>query len=217
MSYRDDIGASERKRSKTDKRDKDSRERDRDKYEFTYLDHKHTLEKIIHGYHPYDRLIEDLPDFWKFVKKYEIMTKKAGKTFPKEPTKDSGIGEIKRNCMFIKIDPELRRSHENLVYFDKRSDLTKYRIEMFYDIIAVYLDFKQKEKFNKLEKLRQCQKSLPVYKFKNEILESVEQNQITIIAGDTGCGKSTQIPQYLYYRGFKNIGEPTMDNFTINH
>lgn len=33
----------------------------------------------------------------------------------------------------------------------------------------------------------------------------IKENQIVVIAGDTGCGKSTQIPQYLLEAGYSNI------------
>ncbi|KAH7484531.1 DExH-box ATP-dependent RNA helicase DExH2 [Phytophthora ramorum] len=38
---------------------------------------------------------------------------------------------------------------------------------------------------------------LPVYGYRQQILELVERNQIVVLSGDTGCGKSTQIPQFL--------------------
>jgi HrpA-like RNA helicase len=38
---------------------------------------------------------------------------------------------------------------------------------------------------------------LPVYRYQEHILELVERNQIVVLSGDTGCGKSTQIPQFL--------------------
>ncbi|GMF25156.1 unnamed protein product [Phytophthora fragariaefolia] len=38
---------------------------------------------------------------------------------------------------------------------------------------------------------------LPVYDYREQILELVERNQLVVLSGDTGCGKSTQIPQFL--------------------
>ena len=43
---------------------------------------------------------------------------------------------------------------------------------------------------------------LPIAKNKNDILYLLEQNQVLVIVGDTGCGKSTQIPQYLAEAGW---------------
>ncbi|RLN83758.1 hypothetical protein BBO99_00001853 [Phytophthora kernoviae] len=38
---------------------------------------------------------------------------------------------------------------------------------------------------------------LPVFGYREQILELVANNQIVVLSGDTGCGKSTQIPQFL--------------------
>ncbi|XP_022775913.1 DExH-box ATP-dependent RNA helicase DExH5, mitochondrial isoform X4 [Durio zibethinus] len=39
--------------------------------------------------------------------------------------------------------------------------------------------------------------SLPAYKEKDAILTAILQNQVLIISGETGCGKTTQIPQFI--------------------
>lgn len=39
--------------------------------------------------------------------------------------------------------------------------------------------------------------NLPVFSYRDQILEYVASNQVVVISGDTGCGKSTQIPQFL--------------------
>ncbi|XP_053325298.1 ATP-dependent RNA helicase A isoform X2 [Spea bombifrons] len=39
--------------------------------------------------------------------------------------------------------------------------------------------------------------ALPVKKFENEILQTVHNNPVVIIRGATGCGKTTQVPQYI--------------------
>ena len=42
---------------------------------------------------------------------------------------------------------------------------------------------------------------LPIYKHKKQILYAVENFGVTVICGETGSGKSTQIPQYLVESG----------------
>ena len=39
---------------------------------------------------------------------------------------------------------------------------------------------------------------LPIFSVKNKIIEAISKNRVTIISGNTGCGKSTQVPQYIY-------------------
>jgi pre-mRNA-splicing factor ATP-dependent RNA helicase DHX16 len=52
-----------------------------------------------------------------------------------------------------------------------------------------------------LSKLLQRQ-SLPICRFKDHILYALERYSILIIISETGTGKSTQIPQYLYEAGW---------------
>ncbi|KAL4468705.1 hypothetical protein ABPG74_005208 [Tetrahymena malaccensis] len=52
--------------------------------------------------------------------------------------------------------------------------------------------------FSKLQKER---KNLPIFKHRQGLLDKIKSNQISVIAGETGCGKTTQIPQYLIEEG----------------
>ena len=60
------------------------------------------------------------------------------------------------------------------------------RVSEFQTILGSFIDFLQKDKFAKLKKLRQNQANLPIAEYRQEILESLEKNQVIIIAGDTG-------------------------------
>ena len=44
---------------------------------------------------------------------------------------------------------------------------------------------------------------LPVNEYESQIIESVKSHQVVILTGETGSGKSTQIPQILYRNGFE--------------
>lgn len=50
-------------------------------------------------------------------------------------------------------------------------------------------------------------KILPIFKFRAEILKLVRNNQVTILVGETGSGKTTQIPQYLREEGYSEKGQ----------
>lgn len=43
----------------------------------------------------------------------------------------------------------------------------------------------------------QSRMQLPMWNFRQEVVDAVEREQVVIICGETGCGKSTQTPAYL--------------------
>ncbi|KAI9219158.1 putative ATP dependent RNA helicase [Blastocladiella britannica] len=47
---------------------------------------------------------------------------------------------------------------------------------------------------------------LPIVAHRRELLYAVESNPVTIVVGHTGCGKSTQLPQYLHEAGWTKSG-----------
>ncbi|XP_050236617.1 ATP-dependent RNA helicase DEAH13 [Mercurialis annua] len=52
---------------------------------------------------------------------------------------------------------------------------------------------------NKVEEQR---KDLPIVMMEQEIMEAINYNSTVLICGETGCGKTTQVPQFLYEAGF---------------
>ncbi|KAK7680935.1 hypothetical protein QCA50_015987 [Cerrena zonata] len=55
---------------------------------------------------------------------------------------------------------------------------------------------------SKRHDIRETRMSLPVYKLRDSFLQSVEKHQILIVVGETGSGKTTQLPQYLNEAGY---------------
>ncbi|KAJ5894233.1 ATP-dependent RNA helicase DHX8 [Penicillium taxi] len=54
--------------------------------------------------------------------------------------------------------------------------------------------------------MKQQRESLPVFKFRKQLLDAVAENQVLIVVGDTGSGKTTQMTQYLAEAGYGNDG-----------
>ena len=44
--------------------------------------------------------------------------------------------------------------------------------------------------------------SLPVYKLKDQLIKAINDNQVLIVVGETGSGKTTQLTQYICEAGF---------------
>ncbi|XP_077991245.1 ATP-dependent DNA/RNA helicase DHX36-like [Glandiceps talaboti] len=45
--------------------------------------------------------------------------------------------------------------------------------------------------------MREFRKKLPSHKMQKELLELIDANQVTVISGETGCGKTTQVAQFI--------------------
>ncbi|KAF5223487.1 hypothetical protein ECC02_003506 [Trypanosoma cruzi] len=54
--------------------------------------------------------------------------------------------------------------------------------------------------------LMALQRQLPIYRCKEELLRCIGENPVSIIIGETGSGKTTQLVQYLYQRGYTRGG-----------
>ena len=58
----------------------------------------------------------------------------------------------------------------------------------------------------KIATIEDTRKSLPIYSHRDELLQAIADFQIIVIVGETGSGKTTQIPQYLHEAGYTNNG-----------
>ena len=50
-------------------------------------------------------------------------------------------------------------------------------------------------------------RKLPVFSYREEFLAAVRDNKVLVVVGETGSGKTTQIPQYLHESGWSKIGK----------
>lgn len=57
--------------------------------------------------------------------------------------------------------------------------------------------FKTRTLSPQYQKMLTQRQSLPIFKHRDQILDVLESNQIFVLSGETGCGKSTQVPAYI--------------------
>lgn len=50
--------------------------------------------------------------------------------------------------------------------------------------------------------IQEARLSLPILAEEQEIMEKIQENHVVIISGETGSGKTTQVPQFLYEAGY---------------
>ncbi|CAE7148577.1 unnamed protein product [Rhizoctonia solani] len=58
----------------------------------------------------------------------------------------------------------------------------------------------------KAQSIDQTRKSLPIYTYREQLLEAIETHQVLIVVAETGSGKTTQLPQYLHEAGYTKGG-----------
>jgi len=64
------------------------------------------------------------------------------------------------------------------------------------------LEIEKSKKEKKKQSIKEVRESLPIFYYRDDLIAAVKQYQVLIIEGETGSGKTTQIPQYLNEVGF---------------
>ena len=65
---------------------------------------------------------------------------------------------------------------------------------------AVFESHRTETQVEGVQDFRAVQEALPIFKYKQDLLDTLDKHQIVIVVGNTGSGKTTQIPQYLLER-----------------
>ncbi|KAJ7043909.1 pre-mRNA splicing factor [Mycena alexandri] len=55
--------------------------------------------------------------------------------------------------------------------------------------------------------IEETRKSLPIYTYKEGLIEAIKEHQVLIVVAETGSGKTTQLPQYLHEAGYTANGQ----------
>ncbi|XP_020094660.1 DExH-box ATP-dependent RNA helicase DExH1 isoform X1 [Ananas comosus] len=53
--------------------------------------------------------------------------------------------------------------------------------------------------------MQSFREKLPAYRVKDDFLKAVAANQVLVISGETGCGKTTQLPQFILEEEIENL------------
>ncbi|SCV70876.1 BQ2448_3638 [Microbotryum intermedium] len=58
-------------------------------------------------------------------------------------------------------------------------------------------DFAQRQDWPTYQEILQQRAKLPIANYRSFIMSTIEQNQCVVLCGETGCGKSTQVPSFI--------------------
>ncbi|KAL8505164.1 hypothetical protein ACS0TY_016392 [Phlomoides rotata] len=85
----------------------------------------------------------------------------------------------------------------------KRTEIEKTALLSETDTVSDKLNIELKQKQEKMREsdsvkaMLTFREKLPAFKVKSEFLKAVASNQVLVVSGETGCGKTTQLPQFI--------------------
>lgn len=60
--------------------------------------------------------------------------------------------------------------------------------------------------FAKTKTIREQRRFLPIFQIRRELMKVIADNNIVVIVGETGSGKTTQLTQYIHEDGYTKFG-----------
>ncbi|KAI9022397.1 P-loop containing nucleoside triphosphate hydrolase protein [Hyaloraphidium curvatum] len=122
-----------------------------------------------------------------------------------------GCEAIKRNTaeyydfkdFYAKYEEVRRRKGEARPRFKSREEEDNWRESDVRKAVGLFTAFAEKKKQERREEMARHRANLPITPLRDEIVSLVEGGDALIVQGDTGCGKSTQVPQFLLDKAMK--------------
>ncbi|XP_058051146.1 probable ATP-dependent RNA helicase DHX34 isoform X2 [Ahaetulla prasina] len=130
---------------------------------------------------------QELEDFWAFFRRLRGFCERRGSGTRDRPAYDP---ECRLNLQLPRreargVSPALTR----------RFGLALLR----------FLDFAQRRSLARLARLQRERAALPIARSRESLLAALARSPVVLVAGDTGCGKSTQVPQFLLAAGYAHV------------
>ncbi|XP_020581286.1 LOW QUALITY PROTEIN: pre-mRNA-splicing factor ATP-dependent RNA helicase DEAH7-like [Phalaenopsis equestris] len=161
-----------------------------------------------------------------------VYTKQAEPVMPiKDPTSDMAIISRKGSSLVREIHEKQSMNKSRQRFWElagsKLGDIlgvqkTAEQVDADTAVVGEHgeVDFKEEAKFSqhlkeksvavsdfaKSKSISQQRQYLPIYSVREELLQVIRENQVVIVVGETGSGKTTQLTQYLHEDGYTTNG-----------
>nr|XP_056701723.1 probable ATP-dependent RNA helicase DHX34 [Euleptes europaea] len=136
--------------------------------------------------------------FWERLQRFRGPKAEKGLAGSCRPPSQSGVAKLPQEYdSRLRINLQLPRREAARVPGGQLRDFRR--------ALLHFLDFQQKRSFSRLAQLQRERAALPIARFREPLLAAVARSQVVVVAGDTGCGKSTQVPQFLLDAGYTHV------------
>jgi ATP-dependent RNA helicase DHX37/DHR1 len=135
----------------------------------------------------------------------------------------ASLSQLNQDSTQKRIDDEARPNEEeaeemplpsNKTYVPSEPTVLKTAATL--GIQSISFDSKRKVmRITRPEVIEKARYDLPVSAMEFEIMDAIRNNDVTILCGETGSGKSTQVPQFLYESGFSVNSSDSSKSFLI--
>ena len=177
------------------------------------------IDKIKHETRCYAKMYEETEDVnvvkRRLQERMKILGKDSDETLKVHKVKLNEIDEKMKKAYRKKrhLAELINITEERQALKQKQQELKKQKQE-YYSFMSIFqstfegifpsthwqVEAAALEKRYQIEKNR-LQSALPMYSQRTEIVKMIAENQVSILLGETGSGKSTQVAQYLYEAG----------------
>lgn len=154
--------------------------------EYEVLRHKVHWNKIF--FDKYDNMsfsYSDVSEFWTFFQKYFT----AKRQRPQNERNDEKlvqtlIQKYSHEWPVEWVDENFLRKKSKEVELAR--NFSRYNLIQLRNVVFMFVDFYTKRREKKMEKMRKFQQNLPIYKEKDQIIQTIQDYSVILIAGDTG-------------------------------
>ncbi|KAG8143753.1 hypothetical protein E2320_000932 [Naja naja] len=130
---------------------------------------------------------QELEDFWAFFRRLQGFCERRGSGAGDRPAYDPGC----------RLNLHLPRR--------EAAGVSPAQARRFGLALLRFLDFAQRRSLAWLARLQRERAALPIARSRESLLAALARSPVVLVAGDTGCGKSTQVPQFLLAAGYSHV------------
>ena len=108
------------------------------------------------------------------------------------------------NLLGVEKKQDQQDQQEKKVELNENGEIDYKKTNNFKHLVQKANEQEAVSDFGKNLTLKQQRQFLPIFTVKDELLRIISENNIVVVVGETGSGKTTQLTQYLYEAGYAN-------------